>query len=78
MAERAVAEAVKVFAGQGFEYLATGGDKQLIESVLASPQLRTVAGRPRLVPLPVTDPKMVVLEKAAADFCAVRIQITDA
>lgn len=76
--ERAAAEAVKVFAGQAFEYLATGGDKQLIESVLASPQLRTVAARPRLVPLAVPDPKMVVLEKAAADFCAVRIQISDA
>lgn len=76
--ERAAAEAAKVFAGQGFEYLATGGDKRLVEAVLAAPVLRTVAGRPRLVPLAVPDPKMVVLEKAAADFCSVRIQVTDA
>lgn len=77
VAERAAAEALKVFAGQGFEYLATGGDKLLVEAVLAVPALRTVANVPRLVPLAVTDPKMAVLQKAAADFCAVRVRITD-
>lgn len=76
--ERAAAEAARIFSGTTFEYLATGGDRQLIESVLAAPALRTVANRPRLAPLAVTDPKMAVLEKAAADFCAVRVQITDA
>lgn len=75
--ERAVAEAAKVFAGQTFEYLATGGDKQLVEDALGAAALRAVAARPRLAPLAVTDPKMAVLEKAAADFCAVRVQVTD-
>ncbi len=75
--ERAASEAAKVFAGQGFEYLATGGDKQLVESVLGAASLRFVAGRPRLAPLTVTDPKMAVLQKAAADFAAVRVQITE-
>lgn len=75
--ERAAAEAAKIFAGTSFEYLAPGGDKQLVESVLAAPQLRTVASRPRLAALAVVDPKMAVLEKAAADFCSVRIQISE-
>lgn len=75
--EKAVAEAAKVFAGQGFEYLATGGDAKLLASALQAPALKAVAGRPRLVPLPVADPNMAVLQKAAADFCAVRIRITE-
>lgn len=75
--ERTIAEAAKIFVGTNFEYLAPGGDKQLVESVLAAPQLRTVASRPRLAALAVVDPKMAVLEKAAADFCSVRIQISE-
>ncbi|MFQ4149034.1 acVLRF1 family peptidyl-tRNA hydrolase [Arthrobacter sp. LAPM80] len=76
--ERAAAEAARIFAGHSFEYLATGGDRQLVESVLASQPLRKHAPLPRLAPLPVTDPKMDVLTRAAADFCAIRIRITDA
>ena len=75
--ERAAAEAAKIFAGSSFEYVAPGGDKQLIESVLSASPLRTIASRPRLAALTVVDPKMAVLEKAAADFCSVRIQITE-
>lgn len=75
--EKAAVEAAKVFAGQGFEYLATGGDAKLLASALQAPALKAVAGRPRLVPLPVADPNMAVLQKAAADFCAVRIRITE-
>lgn len=78
VAEKAVAEAAKVFAGEGFEYLATGGDAKLLAAVLQAPALKSVAGRPRLVPLPVAEPNMAVLQKAAADFCAVRIRITEA
>lgn len=75
--ERAGQEAARIFAGHGFEYMATGGDKQLVESVLALPALRKQAVLPRLAPLAVTDPNMAVLTKAAADFAAVRIKITD-
>lgn len=71
-------EAARIFAGHGFEYLATGGDKALVEDVLAEPVLRPYAARPRLAPLAVADPNMAVLTRAAADFCAVRIQVTDA
>lgn len=75
---KASEEAARIFAGQGFEYLATGGDRALVESVLAESLLRPFAGRTRLAPLAVADPNMAVLVRAAADFCAVRIQVTDA
>lgn len=76
--ERASQEGAKIFGVHRFEYLATGGDKQLVESVLAAPTLRKYAKLARLAPLPVADPKMDVLTRAAADFCAVRIHISDA
>ncbi|MEO6531198.1 MAG: acVLRF1 family peptidyl-tRNA hydrolase [Specibacter sp.] len=78
VAERAAQEAARIFAGHRFEYLATGGDKQLVEAALAAPALRQYAKLPRLAPLAVVDPKMDVLTRAATDFCAIRIRITDA
>ncbi len=75
--ERVGAEAGRIFAGHGFEYLATGGDKQLVEQTLGSPGLRKYSSLPRLEPLAVTDPNMAVLTRAAADFCAVRVRILD-
>lgn len=77
VAGRAAQEAARILAGQSFEYIATGGDKPLVEAVLSSPPLRTHAKRPRLAPLPVADPTSAVLHKAAADFCAVRVWISD-
>ena len=75
--ERAAQEAARIFAGHSFEYLATGGDKQLVDSTLATPAMRQFAKMPRLAPLPVVDPKMAVLTQAAGDFCSLRIRITD-
>lgn len=75
---RAAGEAARIFTGHGFEYLATGGDRALVEAVLAESVLRPWAARPRLAPLAVVDPNLAVLARAAADFCAVRIQVTDA
>ncbi|ALE92231.1 hypothetical protein AOC05_07600 [Arthrobacter alpinus] len=77
MVERVAAQAAGAFSGENFEYLATGGDKQLVESALAVPALRRYAGLARLEPLPVTDPRMDVLIRATADFCSVRIRVTD-
>ena len=77
VAGRAAQEAARILSGQSFEYLATGGDKPLVEAVLAAPALRAVAKRPRLAALPVADPTSAVLHKAAADFCAIRVRISD-
>ncbi|MHA7305135.1 acVLRF1 family peptidyl-tRNA hydrolase [Arthrobacter sp. TMN-49] len=77
VAERTAQEAARIWGGHSFEYLATGGDKQLVESALTVPALRQYAKLPRLAPLAVADPKMDVLTRAAADFCSLRIRITD-
>ncbi|MCQ9164364.1 acVLRF1 family peptidyl-tRNA hydrolase [Arthrobacter sp. STN4] len=74
---KAAADAARIFHGHTFEYLATGGDKALVEAVLAEPALRPYAARPRLAPLAVGGPNLAVLARAAADFCAVRIRVTD-
>jgi hypothetical protein len=55
-----------------------GGDRTLSGFVLEHPSLQGYAALPRLAYLDVPDPKAAVLKKAAADACAVRIQVTDA
>lgn len=74
---KAAQEAARLFESNSFEYLATGGDKSLIEAVLAQPVMRPFAGRPRLSPLPVNDPNLAVLAQSAKDFASVHIKITD-
>ncbi|MET4003790.1 MULTISPECIES: acVLRF1 family peptidyl-tRNA hydrolase [Arthrobacter] len=75
--ERASQEASRLFAGAAFEYLGTGGDRQLVDSVLSVPALRRYADTTRLAPIPVQELKMDALMRAAADFASVRIHITD-
>lgn len=77
VAARAAQEAAKIFAGQSFEYLGTGGDKPLVEAVISAAPLRVLATRPRLAPLAVADPTMTVLRQAATDFCSIRVRISD-
>ncbi len=74
---KAAEEASRIFSGRTVEYLATGGDKALVEAVLAEAVLRSHAERPRLASLAVADPNLAVLAKAAADFASVRIHVTD-
>ncbi len=74
----AVAEqAVRVFGSEPFEYVVPGGDRTLSGLVLEHPSLEGYAALPRLAYLDVPDPKAAVLKKAAADACAVRIQVAD-
>jgi hypothetical protein len=70
-------QALRVFAGEPFEYVVPGGDRALAGIVLQHPSLKDYAGLPRLAYLDVPDPKTAVLRKAAADACAVRVQVTD-
>ena len=75
----AVAEqAARVFGGEPFEYVVPGGDRTLAGLVLQHPALRDHAALTQLASLDVPDPKAAVLKKAAADACAVRVQVTDA
>ncbi len=77
LVESTAAAAAAAFDGHAVEYLALGGDKALLELVLAEPTLKNYAGRTRLRLLDVPDPRAAVLAKAAADFAAVQILITD-
>ncbi|HEY8700827.1 MAG TPA: acVLRF1 family peptidyl-tRNA hydrolase [Arthrobacter sp.] len=70
-------QARQVFSGQSFEYVVPGGDRTLVDLVLEEPVLKDYARLPRLAYLDVPDPRSAVLKKAAADACAVRIQVTD-
>ncbi|MFJ6534717.1 Vms1/Ankzf1 family peptidyl-tRNA hydrolase [Paenarthrobacter sp. NPDC091711] len=75
---KATAEhAVRIFTEHRIEYLVPGGDRVLVEQVLAQPLLRAIAGRERLAFLDVQAPKTAALAKAAADACAVRVTVTD-
>jgi hypothetical protein len=75
---KATAEhAARVFKEQRIEYIVPGGDRSLVDQVLAQPSLRSVAGRARLAFLDVQEPKAAVLAKAAADACSVRITVSD-
>jgi hypothetical protein len=77
LVETVAEQALRVFSGESFEYLVPGGDRALAGLVLEHPALKDCAALPRLAYLDVPDPKAAVLKKAAADACAVRIQVTD-
>jgi hypothetical protein len=77
LVEAVAEQAVRVFGGETFEYIVPGGDRALADFVLQHPALKDYAAMPRLAYLDVPDPKAAVLKKAAADACAVRIQVTD-
>ncbi|MBT2584387.1 Vms1/Ankzf1 family peptidyl-tRNA hydrolase [Arthrobacter sp. ISL-95] len=75
---KATAEhAARIFNDHRVEYIVPGGDRVLVDQVLAQPVLRALSGRARLAFLDVQAPKTAVLAKAAADACAVRITVTD-
>ena len=61
----------------GLDALATGGDRGLVEEVLADPRLRALAALPRLAPLDVGEPTKVVLLGTPAQFRAVLVHIVE-
>ncbi|MBB6402940.1 acVLRF1 family peptidyl-tRNA hydrolase [Arthrobacter sp. AZCC_0090] len=77
LTEAVAGHAAHVFAGQGIEYLVVGGDAALSAAVLEETALKEYASRKRLQSLAVADPNATVLRRAAADACAVRIEVTD-
>jgi hypothetical protein len=77
LVESVAGQALRLFGSESFEYLVPGGDRALAGLVLQHPSLARYAALPRLAYLDVPDPKAAVLRKAAADACAVRIQVSD-
>lgn len=61
----------------GLDALATGGDRGLVDEVLADPRLRPLAGLPRTAPLDVGEPTKAVLLETPAQFRAVRVHIVE-
>lgn len=78
LVEKVAAHAAAIFGGQPIEYLAPGGDRTMAGLVMNQPALKLYASVPRLDFLDVPDPNGAVVRKAAADVCAVRIQVADA
>ncbi|MDI2033055.1 Vms1/Ankzf1 family peptidyl-tRNA hydrolase [Paenarthrobacter nitroguajacolicus] len=75
---RATAEhAFRIFSEYRVEYIVPGGDRTLVNQLLAHPALKSVAGRTRLAFLDVQEPRSAVLPKAAADACSIRITVSD-
>ncbi|ACL39994.1 conserved hypothetical protein [Pseudarthrobacter chlorophenolicus A6] len=77
MAEAVAEQARLVFAGRAFEYILPGGDRGLVDNLLAHPALKPWAGLPRLAYLDVPDPRAAVVKKAAVDACSIRVTVTD-
>jgi Actinobacteria/chloroflexi VLRF1 release factor len=77
LALEAAEQAARIFAGHLVEYLVPGGDRPLASQVLAAQSLRAYARCVVLPFLAVPDPNAKVLAQAAADVCAVRVQVTD-
>ncbi|MBU8867427.1 acVLRF1 family peptidyl-tRNA hydrolase [Paenarthrobacter aromaticivorans] len=69
--------AARIFASHRVEYIVPGGDRALVDLVLAQPSMRAVASRSQLPFLDVQEPKTAVLAKAASDACSIRILVTD-
>ncbi|MGO4144517.1 Vms1/Ankzf1 family peptidyl-tRNA hydrolase [Paenarthrobacter sp. YAF11_1] len=75
---RSTAEhAARIFTGHRMEYIVPGGDRALVDQVLAQPALKAFTGRARLAFLDIQEIKSAALQKAAADACSIRITVTD-
>ena len=73
-----VADAARARLDAGeLEGLVVGGDRQLVNAVLADHGLAAVAQLPRSPIMEVTEPRTAVLEEAARRTLAVRVRLTD-
>ncbi|BCW48634.1 acVLRF1 family peptidyl-tRNA hydrolase [Arthrobacter sp. StoSoilB13] len=77
LVDSAAEQAARIFGGHRVEYIVPGGDRALVDLVLAQPSLRALASRSQLAFLDVQEPKTAALAKAASDACSIRILVTD-
>ncbi|SEP00997.1 acVLRF1 family peptidyl-tRNA hydrolase [Trujillonella endophytica] len=61
----------------GLDAVAPGGDRGLVDDVLADPRLRALAALPRLAPLEVGEPTKAVLLETPQQFRAVAVHIRE-
>ncbi|WP_323958536.1 hypothetical protein GC088_08140 [Arthrobacter sp. JZ12] len=76
LVESTVERAAAIFGDFALDVMQPGGDAQLVGECLAQSPLATYRSLPRLPHLPVQDPRLDVLRKAATDANAVRIHLT--
>lgn len=69
--------AVTALAGLPLDALVVGGDRALVAQVLQDARLRRLADLPRRELPDITDPRLVVLQRAVGRGRAVRISLTD-
>jgi hypothetical protein len=67
--------AVRILAPARLDVVVCGGDRRAVDTVLEDPRLTDVAALVRPPFLGVPDPKQKVLEQAAADARAIRIEL---
>ncbi len=74
----AAAEAAHhAWAGERPQVLVVGGDRQLVEDVLADPRLARVGGLPRSPVLDVRDPRLDVLRETVRRSRSVRVRLDE-
>ncbi|MDR6987143.1 hypothetical protein J2Y66_001625 [Paenarthrobacter nitroguajacolicus] len=69
--------AARIFAGHRIEYIVSGGDRTLVEQVLAQSAVKAFTGRTRLAFLGVQEVRSATLPHAAAEACSLRITVTE-
>ncbi len=77
LVQAAAEHASAVFSAHPIDCVQLGGDRTLTLEVLAHPALAQYAHLPRLPFTAVPDPRLAVLQRAAAEAMSVRITITD-
>ncbi len=77
LVQSAAEQAAAVFAGHPVDCMQLGGDRTLAQEVLQHPGMARYARLPQLPFTAVPDPRLAVLQRAAAEALSLRITITD-
>jgi hypothetical protein len=77
LADASAAVAARILAGARLEWLVTGGDRPLVEAVLAEPELRAVAALPRGPHLAVGDPNAALVRDLPVAVTRVRVTLRE-
>jgi hypothetical protein len=77
LADASAATAARILASAGVEWLVTGGDRPLVDAVLAEPGLRALAALPRGAHLAVGDPDAAFVRALPVAVTRVRVTLTE-
>ncbi len=77
LADASAAVAARILAASAAEWLVTGGDRPLVDAVLAEPPLRAVAALPRGPHLAVGDPDAALVRTLPTAVTRVRVTLRE-